>query len=72
MYIIIMYLYFISLLETFYANKVIQKENVHYTTKIKLYPLKMKLDYITLVIQKLTYVQRSVWLDFVQTPDAFN
>lgn len=54
MYIIIMYLYFISLLETFYANKVIQKENVHYTTKIKLYPLKMKLDYIALVIQKLT------------------
>lgn len=54
MYIIIMYLYFISLLETFYANKVIQKEKVHYTTKIKLYPLKMKLDYIALVIQKLT------------------
>lgn len=23
-------------METFYANEVIQKENVHYTTKIKL------------------------------------
>lgn len=45
--------------ETFTANReieknnVIQKENVNYTRKIKLCLLRMELDYIILVTQKL-------------------